>query len=428
MLAEVELKNFKAFEEFTATFGRRSYVVGPNSAGKSTLLSAVRLANALIQQATRMKLNRSVQWDGASYVGYHMDAERAGLVAENLRHDFRDEETSVVVRFSQGSTVTAVWPREDVDDPFFFLSVAGKPQPRTTGAIRPAFPTVAVVPMLAPLERTEVLLDPSTVKRNWGGRLSSRHFRNQLNLLDPAEMKEFHRFVSTWTPELDLGALEWRHAEKGVHLDLFFTEKGHRSLKEVCWAGDGMQVWLQVLHHVHSNRDAAVLVLDEPDIYLHADLQRRLVRLLDSCGGQTILASHSSEVLGEAATEDVAWVDKSRRATIRGSDGLALSAEAIGSQFNLRMARAVRSELVVFLDDDVKLFQALCRSSGSQSSQTRLDSRWSPSKAFTTASTYARCRTSWESSPTRGRASSSCSTADRSTPSNDPSPRRRSTR
>jgi hypothetical protein len=126
-----------------------------------------------------------------------------------------------------------------------------------------------------------------------------------------------------------------------------------------------MQVWIQVLLHVYRLRHAATIVLDEPDVYLHADLQRRLVRVLEGLEAQTILTSHSPEILGEAHTEDVVWVDKSRRRAVKGSNALVASAEAIGSQFNVRIARALRSRVALFVEGkDMKIIRALATTVG----------------------------------------------------------------
>lgn len=188
-LHRVELNNFKAFERLTASFSDSTFVVGPNNAGKSTLLSALRLASGLLRHAMRVRPDRAGEFKGQQHVGYGFDAERLGLVEENLRHEFRDLETSVSVVFAQGARLHAVWPggateeEADSSSPFFFVEVENKPQPRTPSAVRSSFPSVGVVPMLAPIERSEDLLEASTVKRGLGGRLSSRHFRNELYLL-----------------------------------------------------------------------------------------------------------------------------------------------------------------------------------------------------------------------------------------------------
>lgn len=372
MLRRVELENFKAFERLSVTFGESAFVVGPNNAGKSTLLSALRLGSGLLRQAGRVRPGRAIRYRNKSYLGYGFDAERLGLVEENLRHEFRDVETSIHLVFQNGSRLHAVWPVGlDEDDepasPFFFVEVDDKPQPRTPMAVRAAFPSVGVVPMLAPIERTESLLEKATVTRDIGGRLSSRHFRNELHLLSPDDYEGYLALVRRWAPEIDLRPIETRYGTGGGQLDLFYEDEAHKAPKEICWAGDGLQVWLQVLYHLYRLRAVDVLVLDEPDIYLHADLQRRLVRILEEAHAQTILASHSPEILGEAQTDHVVWVDRSRRRAVRGSDGLTLSAETIGSQFNVRIARALRSKVALFVEGkDMKIIRSLAKTVGAE--------------------------------------------------------------
>ena len=101
MIKRVELENFKAFEKLSAAFGDSTFVVGPNNAGKSTLLSALRLASGLLRQACRAKPDRIGEYRGGSYVAYGFDAEPLGLVEENLRHEFRNLQTSIRVVFDK---------------------------------------------------------------------------------------------------------------------------------------------------------------------------------------------------------------------------------------------------------------------------------------------------------------------------------------
>lgn len=373
-LRRIELENFKAFERLTVVFSDTTFVVGPNNAGKSTLLSAIKLGAGLLRQASRMVPTRNGEYRGNSFLAYGLDGERFGLVEENLRHEFRNQETSARLVFDNGNQLTAVWPSDanpdddsdEASSPFFYLEVEGRSQPRRAIDVRAAFPTIGVVPMLSPIERTEELLQPETVGRNIGGRLSSRHFRNQLWLLNPEQYIEYLAFVSRWCPEVDLSPVTRRASASGLQLDLFYQEPGRRSPKEICWAGDGMQVWLQILLYLYRYQSHQIVVLDEPDIYLHADLQRRLVQVLEELDGQTVTASHSPEVLGEAQTENVVWVDKSRRRAVRGSEALGRSADAVGSQFNVRMARALRSKVVLFVEgNDMKILRGLAKASGS---------------------------------------------------------------
>ncbi len=116
MLRSVELHNFKAFERFSARFKPHTVVVGPNNAGKSTLLSAVRLAAGLLNHAKERKPDRSVDFRGQGRLAYGLATDRFGVAEENIPHEFRDVESRVKVTFSRGASLTAVWPRRSDED------------------------------------------------------------------------------------------------------------------------------------------------------------------------------------------------------------------------------------------------------------------------------------------------------------------------
>jgi predicted ATP-dependent endonuclease of OLD family len=150
-------------------------------------------------------------------------------------------------------------------------------------------------------------------------------------------------------------------------LDLYYTDAGRRTEKEIAWAGDGMQIWLQLLLHIFRLRDRDVVVLDEPDVFLHPDLQRRLVALLETVNGQTITATHSAEVLAEAPAESVTWVDKSRKRSVAGPEAGASAGlnSALGSLFNIRLARALRARVALFVEgEDAKVLRSLAHTIG----------------------------------------------------------------
>src|SRR5262249_21383933 len=150
-------------------------------------------------------------------------------------------------------------------------------------------------------------------------------------------------FAGSWTPELTISRPRSTFGPDGQNLDCFYREAGRRSEKELFWAGDGMQVWLQLLFHIQRLKNVPVLLLDEPDLYLHPDLQRRLVRVLDSTRSQTITATHSPEILTEAPPETLVWVDKTNRRAVAAPDDATLGqlSAALGTQFNIRLAKAL---------------------------------------------------------------------------------------
>ena len=369
MIQRVSVRDFMAFERFRLDLRGDAYLAGPNNAGKSTLITAIRVAAQMLRIAVRRNPTDTFRDGKEQVLGYSFTDSQVSLDAPNLRHEFRDVDTRLAVRFRKGGVLTAVWPH-DSDDSFFYLQ-QGRASINNVRQARDVFPEIGTIPVLAPVESEEEVLTPKYVRENLDGRLASRHFRNQLLLLvdDPEgeDFDAFLAFVARWTPEINVRDLDRHMGERNMILDLYYTEAGRRSEKELVWAGDGVQIWLQLLLHVFRLRERDVLVLDEPDVFLHPDLQRRLVWLLESLPGQTITATHSSEVLVEATPESVTWVDKERRSSVSSpsESELASLSASLGTRFNIRLARALRAKCVLFVEgEDVKTLRHLARRVG----------------------------------------------------------------
>ncbi len=133
--------------------------------------------------------------------------------------------------------------------------------------------------------------------------------------------------------------------------------------------GDGLQIWLQVLLHIWLNSDVETLILDEQDVFLHPDLQRRLISILDDVDKQVVLATHAPEIVGEANKDAVVWVDRTRRRSRRAGEPVVLQKlnAVLGSGFNLGLARALRSRVALFVEgEDMKVLRNLARAVGAE--------------------------------------------------------------
>jgi energy-coupling factor transporter ATP-binding protein EcfA2 len=365
VLQRVEVQNFKAFERFSLRTRGDTYLAGPNNAGKSTLIAALRSCAYMLRIAQRRHPTDTFQDGSTEVMGYYFNSAQVALVDENLRHEFRDLECRIVVHFARNRRLTAVWPVEsDPNGPYFFLQVSGYAVTTARDAAL-EFPRLGVVPILSPIDQREGVRTPKYIRENIDGRLTSRHFRNQLQLLteeqnDEEDYQAFLDFAEPWLSEIEVRDIASHPGEREVELDLWYWDAGRRRDKEIFWVGDGIQIWLQLLLHVFRLREADIVILDEPDVFLHPDLQRRLVRLLEELHPQTITATHSTEVLAEAPPEHVVWVDHTRRRSFTAPDTEALGEliGKLGSQFNIRLARALRSKVVLFVEgEDMRLIR-----------------------------------------------------------------------
>jgi putative AbiEii toxin of type IV toxin-antitoxin system len=251
----------------------------------------------------------------------------------------------------------AVWPAESDDEEqqeaFFYLERGPGVQVRDTNGARNAFPLLGIIPPLSPIEHSEGIRDDKYVRSSVATRLSSRHFRNQLRLLRAdGEFEEFTAYICEWLDGVELSGFDSHYDGKEMILDIYYREQESNVPKELVWAGDRIQVWLQILYYAYRTRSLETLILDEPEVYLHADLQRRLVRLLEATGRQVVVATHSAEMITEAEPKLVTLVEKTKKYARRADDTAQLETltKALGTAFNLRLARALRSNVALFVE------------------------------------------------------------------------------
>ncbi|WP_083518805.1 ATP-dependent nuclease [Serinicoccus chungangensis] len=371
MLKQMTLTNFRAFEKFSVTFGAGAYLVGPNNAGKSTILTALRTIDVLLRYAHARKPEGARQYENRTVFTYPVNLRDFPSLRDSVRHEFGGAEARLEVSWKSTASITVVWPEErpgSDDAPFFFLQrLPGMPV-TTVKQARDAFPPLGIIPVLAPIEHSEELLDEKYVRQNVTGRLSSRHFRNQLRLMkEDGSLGAFLDWAAPWMTDVSIESLEEGMNGGRYELHLFCREEESRVPKELVWAGDGIQIWLQLLYHIYRVRESSTIVLDEPEVYLHPDLQRRLVGLLESTGRQVVLATHSSEVVAEADARHIFLVDKSRRAARRPKReaDLEILSQMLGTAFNVRLARALRSRGAIFVEgQDMTLLRRFAQTLG----------------------------------------------------------------
>ena len=393
MIKRLKLQRYKGFESFHVSFGRNSILVGPNNAGKSTIISALRLCAAAVGHARRRNATEVFSDSERSVTGFRLNAlakrDSAGFVAENVQHEFRDEVSRLELEFSSKAKLFIVWPRRDEGSPFFFLEKLPGIISRTAAAAKEATNSIGIVPTVVPIDQREQARSEDYIRENQLSRLTSRHFRSQLYFLkqqDPGAFDKFVSFIEDNTPELSDLHLETDYVGGGIDLDLYFRESGSATEREIYWAGDGIQIWFQVLFHLFRQATSEVVVLDEPDVFLHPDLQRRLVAILEDTDQQTITATHSPEILAEASRESIVWVDRIKKNSRRVRDDRILSEvnAQLGSGFNLGIARALRSKVALFVEgDDLKLLRNLARTLGCRKLPTEKGVAVIPLKGFT---------------------------------------------
>lgn len=343
-ITSVRFEAFKALSDFTLRLSHVNLLVGPNNCGKSTVLSAFRV----LAQALRSASGRTaVHLAGPSGIrpGWTLSEDLLPISYENIHTDYNDVDTKIEFLTSPPGKLTLWFP---VTGGCYFFAERDEMPIRTRAEFRRDLSIdVQVVPVLGPVEHDERLITEETVRRNLSTTRASRNFRNYW-LKYPDGFDDFASLVAETWPGMEVLPPE----RQGVYAYMFCLEE--RMSRELYWAGFGFQIWLQLLTHVFRTSESTLIVIDEPEIYLHPDIQRQLLGILRDRRADILLATHSTEIMSEADPSEIVFVDKTRRYghRLKSIDDIQGVLNRVGSALNITLSRLAVNKRILFVEGD----------------------------------------------------------------------------
>src|ERR1700733_1092729 len=95
MFKSVKFRNFKSLKDYTVRLKAINVLVGPNNAGKSTILDAFRAMAAAHKFASR-RVQSPIRVRGNTISGYEIPMSNFPISLANIHSDYQtDQETSV---------------------------------------------------------------------------------------------------------------------------------------------------------------------------------------------------------------------------------------------------------------------------------------------------------------------------------------------
>lgn len=341
-ITSIDFKGYKALGNFSIRLTRRNVLVGPNNCGKSTIIGALRVLAEGIRIARSKSPERIIVGETVER-GYKIPQESIAISTENVHTNYQDIDSTVTFRVSNGNLLRLVFAEKGGCVLIPETSRAAVLSPKS---FKSAFPiSITVIPVLGPLEHDEQRVEPATVQRNLHTTRASRHFRNYW-YYRPEEFQRFSDLIEKTWPNIKID----KPVDDGDCLHMFCTEE--RIPRELYWSGFGFQIWCQLLTHLVREDDASMIVVDEPEIYLHPDLQRQLLDILFALGPAIVMATHSAEMIGASDPRDVVLIDKKTRSGKRlASNELVQSVlDLIGSVHNVTLTRIAKHRRVIFVE------------------------------------------------------------------------------
>ena len=352
MLDGLTLRNYRGFEDHELPLRPLSIIVGRNNAGKSTVVEALRLISVVTQRLSGLNFRNPPAWTGLPRYARGVSPSIAGLGInlDAICHRYADPPAIVIAHFTTGETIEF---RVNSDGQgFAVLHDSNDTVVRAKGhLLQLNFPTLHILPQVAPLEQEEVILTVDYVRRNLSSPLAPRHFRNQLRLL-PSEYRRFRRLAEESWPGLQIRTLDGARGLPGD--ELYLAVRDGDFVAEVSRMGHGLQMWLQTIWFLSRTPGHASVVLDEPDVYMHSDLQRRMVRLVKDRFTQVIIATHSVEIMAEVEPAEILVIDRKRSRSDFASSEPAVQSliDRIGGIHNIHLARLWDAHRCLFLEGD----------------------------------------------------------------------------
>ncbi|MGO7299593.1 ATP-dependent endonuclease [Rhizobium ruizarguesonis] len=358
LIKSLEFSDYKTYPHFVVSAKAKNVLVGPNNIGKSTALDALRIAFDVLRFANRRKPELKSHGPDGVCATYMVPPT---VVQTDLRycvHNFDDGPARIQIKIDDGSTLKMNIPSDGDLECYLVSDVRVQ---KMSGFLRRAFPLdIVIVPTLSPLEQNEEFVQEDTVERNRFGRLASRNFRSFWYRQPNDEFEKFADLVEMGWPGLRIRKPEIERADGKLIARMYFRDGPN--VREVQWSGFGFQVWMQTMMHLRTAGKDSVLVLDEPDVYLHPDLQHRLLKIVTQRVGQYFIATHSTEIINDVDPTDVLILRPGARSAkrIRSEEAFASVYDAIGSSENAQFARLARTKKVLYVEGhDTRLLAKL---------------------------------------------------------------------
>jgi energy-coupling factor transporter ATP-binding protein EcfA2 len=353
ILSSLRLVNFKCFRDITIPFREANVLVGRNNAGKSTIVEALRLIALVRARCEHLRFSDPAYWTELHprARGVSPSLEDLDLNFEALFHRYGEPPARIMATFSNGSQIEVLLGLENDRGAVHGVLRDKRRQPAmsSSGVGKLGLPALSILPQVAPLNKKEVILNAAYVQRSVSTSLAPNHFRNQINIL-PQHYTLFRKIAEESWPGLRV--IEFRGRGGGSGDPLALLVQSDDFVAEVSWMGHGLQMWLQTMWFLARSKSSDIVMLDEPDVYMHPDLQRRLIRFLRDRFPQTIVTTHSVEILSEVSPQEILLIDKRRqRAGFADSvQALQIAVDKLGATQNLQLSRLWTARKLILLE------------------------------------------------------------------------------
>lgn len=359
MIKKITIENYRGYLKHEVEFRDLNIVVGKNNAGKTTLIEALRLVSLVTKRYKNSPYRNVPNWleIGKINSGISISLNRIDFSYRNIFHSYGDPPAIITALFTNKTKVVIYFGGEKK---FHAVLINAKNKVCNKDNLKHLdLPTLNILPQIGPLLFEEKVLNEDYVKLNVDSQTSSRHFRNQLGYFNEYYPKFKKLIESTWN---GISLLEYNSGDRFTDMPPYLLIQEEAFSTEIGNMGHGLQMWMQTIWFLSKCANNSTVILDEPDVYMHADLQRKLIRFLKNEFPQVIIATHSIEIMSEVEPENIVIIDKTKKNSVFASDFKAVQklTSNIGSIHNIGLARLwSANKLLIVEGKDVNILKRI---------------------------------------------------------------------
>ena len=347
MITRIHVKKFKRFDDADVELGKTVVLIGPNNAGKTTLLQALALWDIGLKRWNEKRkekgspekrpgvtINRndliSIPVPDANLLWHDLHVRSHEMVegkkgTKNIRIDI------IVDGITAGKKWSCGFEFDYANAESFFcrpLRLTEGKEPERMSVPDPMEDVrVAFLPPMSGLAGAEPKWEPGRINVLLGEGQTAQVLRNLCyKIFEQSPKGDWETLKDHVRNLFGVYLQEPQYVKERGEIRMAYKEASGAQL-DLSSSGRGLQQILLLLAYLYSN-PKTVLLLDEPDAHLEVLRQRQIYQLLTDVaqkqGSQLIIASHSEIVLNEAADRDmvIAFVGKPHRIDDRGSQVL----------------------------------------------------------------------------------------------------------
>lgn len=350
LLEKVKLEYFKCYQEATVLFKDLTIVVGENNAGKSCLIEALRLVSNAAQNAYRKNYREPPKELElmASLRGFVIDTKKLRIDLESVVYFYDKNRNAKITAFFNDKSRIEIYLNEYCAFAVIYdkqrKMITSNKKAKELGVDK----MLRIMPQIGTIREQEKYLSKETVFDDKDTYLSSLHFRNEIYLWKDLYYSDFKQLAeSTWA-SLEVSDPEFNQTDNIMSL----VVSDNRFSAEIGKMGSGLQLWLQIMWFLSRSKDCDVIILDEPDIYMHPEMQRKILEIVRKKFSQVIIATHSLEIISSVDPENILEINKKNKTLKYATDVPSVQKiiDDIGGVSNLSLINLGRQRKCLFVE------------------------------------------------------------------------------